>query len=207
MKTASDAFERIGMPACIVNQHGRIVEWNGAAADFFRLSGNDVLGHEWHSIITTVNTPGCCALCKTRRTLREGSVAMPIEVTLSVAGYQQRVTMMPLPVTLDPEEALGFVVLHPGSTGKDAASVRGPVSIQSRVRHLSDDRIIDELTMREREILACVVHGYDARGIAAQVGISHATARNYVQRILSKLGARNKAEAVNLALSYNLLAS
>jgi DNA-binding NarL/FixJ family response regulator len=67
--------------------------------------------------------------------------------------------------------------------------------------------MIDELTAREREILACVVDGLDARRIAAQLDISHATARNHVQRILNKLGVRNKAEAVSVALTYNLLAS
>jgi DNA-binding NarL/FixJ family response regulator len=75
------------------------------------------------------------------------------------------------------------------------------------VRNLGEDRIIENLTARERDILSCVVEGYDARTIASRLGISHATARNYVQRILTKLGARNKAEAVNVALTYNLLAS
>jgi DNA-binding CsgD family transcriptional regulator len=207
MKTAMESFERIGVPACVANQHGRIIEWNEASADLFRLPMDDVLGLEWHNVITTVNTAGCCALCRTRRTLREGGVAMPIEVTLSIHGFHQHVTMMPLPMKLDLDEAIGFMIVLPEAAEDHEKELASPISIQSRVRRLSDERIVDELTAREREVLTCVVHGYDARGIAAQVGISHATARNYVQRILSKLGARNKAEAVNLALSYNLLAS
>lgn len=82
-----------------------------------------------------------------------------------------------------------------------------PVSTHSRVRKLGNDHLIDELTPRERDILACIVDGYDARSIASDLGLSHATARNYVQRILAKLGVHNKAEAVSLALRYNLLAS
>jgi PAS domain S-box-containing protein len=207
MKTAIESFERIGMPACVANQHGRFIEWNEAAAELFRLRADTVLGREWHNVITTVNTSGCCALCQTRRTLREGGVAMPLEVTLSIDGFHQHATMMPLPLRLDLDEAIGFMIVLPEASESSGGDFASPIPIQSRVRRLNDERIVDELTVREREVLACVVHGYDARGIAAQVGISHATARNYVQRILSKLGARNKAEAVNLALSYNLLAS
>jgi DNA-binding NarL/FixJ family response regulator len=94
---------------------------------------------------------------------------------------------------------------NPTSDESPAPSSR--FSTHSRVRHVDDDRILDELTARELEILACVVEGLDARSIAGTLGITHATARNYVQRVLMKLGARNKAEAVSVALTYNLLAS
>jgi DNA-binding CsgD family transcriptional regulator len=205
--TAIDTFERVGLPACAANEHGRLVGWNEGASDFFGLSASDAIGCEWHGIITTVDTPGCCALCNARRALHSGGAAMPIDVTLSINGHHEHVTMLPVPIKLGAEEALGIVILRTGSADGDRRNVSAPIPIHSRVRRLGDDRIVDELTAREREVLACVVDGHDARGIAAQIGISHATARNYVQRILSKLGARNKAEAVNLALSYNLLAS
>lgn len=207
VKTAIDTFDRVGLPACVANEHGRLVAWNQAAESFFGLLASNVMGREWHSIITTVNTSGCCALCIARRHLRNGSMVMPIDVTLSIGGYHEHVTMLPVPETHGSEEVLGIVILNSGTKDQHSDRADTPIPMYSRIRRLDDDRIVDELTPREREVLACVVHGYDARGIASHVGISHATARNYVQRILSKLGARNKAEAVNLALSYNLLAS
>jgi DNA-binding NarL/FixJ family response regulator len=115
--------------------------------------------------------------------------------------------MIPVPMSADSDEEIGFLMLSHELTGIADATEPSPARVRARVRHLDDDRMIDELTAREREILACVVNGFDARRIAAQLDISHATARNHVQRILNKLGVRNKAEAVTVALTYNLLAS
>jgi DNA-binding NarL/FixJ family response regulator len=113
--------------------------------------------------------------------------------------------MLPVPLSSN-DDVLGFMILPAQPAAARAAGAPAPIPMSSRVVQL-DDRIVENLTHREREVLACVVEGCDARTIAQTVGITHATARNYVQRILTKLGARNKAEAVNVALRYNLIAS
>ena len=41
--------------------------------------------------------------------------------------------------------------------------------------------------------------------IADQLGISSFTVKNHVQKILRKLGARNRAHAVALAITHDLL--
>jgi len=143
--------------------------------------------------------------CRTRQSLRNGDVADPVDAILSINGNYQQVTMVAVPMGRHAETAIGFLILNP--TVASSAETAPLPAVPAGVRHLDDDRIIDELTAREREILACVVEGFDARSIAGRLGITHATARNYVQRILNKLGVRNKAEAVNVALTYNLLAS
>jgi DNA-binding NarL/FixJ family response regulator len=206
MEDAFEPLSRIGLPACAVNEHGRITYWNQGAADFFRRSTEIALGTEWHSLIRAVASEGCCPLCHARRSLRSGGTTVPERVTLSVHGYHQQVTMipMPMPMQVGSAETLGFLILPQEFL---ESATRDPIPLCSRVRTLGQDRIIEILTPRERDILACVVEGQDARTIASELGISHATARNYVQRILTKLGVRNKAEAVNVALTYNLLAS
>jgi DNA-binding CsgD family transcriptional regulator len=165
------------------------------------------VGHEWHTIVRTVEMSGCCVLCRTRHALRKQEPAVPSETTVSINGCHRRVIMVPMPIRIGTDESVSFLVLDPEKAGDTDAELKVPTPIHSRVRHLEDSRMIDQLTIREREVLACVVNGSDARSIASKLGISHATARNYVQRILSKLGVRNKAEAVMVALTYNLLAS
>ncbi len=201
----TESFERVAVPMCAVNYHCRIVAWNRAAESFFGLAAEQVLGREWHSVIFTVGVPGCCALCRARRALHGGDTMSPMDVRVSVDGGHHSVTMLPVPMNWEGDESLSFAILPAGSSAP-AVGPRMPIPINSRVVQL-DDRIVENLTTREREVLACVVEGFDARTIAETVGITHATARNYVQRILTKLGARNKAEAVNVALRYNLIAS
>jgi NarL family two-component system response regulator LiaR len=63
----------------------------------------------------------------------------------------------------------------------------------------------NDLTERQRQVLALVVDGLSNAQIAEQLIISPATARYHVSTILSKLGATNRAEAAALAIKYDLL--
>jgi NarL family two-component system response regulator LiaR len=62
-----------------------------------------------------------------------------------------------------------------------------------------------DLTEREREILALVASGLSNGEIGQQLGLSVSTVKYHVHGILSKLGAACRAEAVALALEYNLI--
>jgi pimeloyl-ACP methyl ester carboxylesterase/DNA-binding CsgD family transcriptional regulator len=55
---------------------------------------------------------------------------------------------------------------------------------------------LDELTTREHEVLELVAQGLDNDAIGKQLHISKRTARNHVSLILSKLGAKNRAQAI-----------
>ena len=55
------------------------------------------------------------------------------------------------------------------------------------------------LSSREREILAACAEGLSSAEIATRQWLSDGTVRNRVSEILAKLGARNRAEAVQIA--------
>jgi DNA-binding NarL/FixJ family response regulator len=61
------------------------------------------------------------------------------------------------------------------------------------------------LTTRERQALDLLSAGASTAEVAARMGIAHNTARNHVQRVLEKLGARSKLEAVAIARREGLL--
>jgi DNA-binding CsgD family transcriptional regulator len=200
-----ESLYHLGVPTIAVNEYGRIVFWNRYAANFFHLQSDLAVGREWHTVVQSVKTPECCVLCWTRQALRRGEAARPLDSIVFVAGCRQRVVMVPIPSAIDTSANITFLIIDHGLAVNVHGSVSAPVPVPSGVLRLEEDRVIVDLTTRERDILACVAEGLDARGIAASIGISHATARNYVQQLLTKLCARNKAEAVSIALTHNLL--
>ena len=61
------------------------------------------------------------------------------------------------------------------------------------------------LTVREREILNLLAEGIGTDGIRRQLKISRVTVRNHVQRILHKLNAHSRLEALARARRKGLL--
>ncbi|MGW5361619.1 response regulator [Actinopolymorpha pittospori] len=55
---------------------------------------------------------------------------------------------------------------------------------------------LESLTTREREILDMMSKGLDNREISSRLNIAYPTVRSHVRKVLEKLGARSKLEAV-----------
>lgn len=61
------------------------------------------------------------------------------------------------------------------------------------------------ITAREAEILDWVRQGMSNQQIAMRLGISPLTVKNHMQKLLRKLGAGNRAQAVAMAIAQDLL--
>jgi len=62
-----------------------------------------------------------------------------------------------------------------------------------------------DLTDREREVLALLVKGLSNQEISNNLHISMATVKYHLTRLFSKLGAKNRIEAVTTAIEFNLV--
>jgi NarL family two-component system response regulator LiaR len=79
-------------------------------------------------------------------------------------------------------------------------------AVQALVRPVANAGAVgDDLTPREREVLALMVKGLTNPEIAERLVVSRSTAKAHVSNVLAKLGVSNRAEAVALAVQRKLV--
>ncbi|SMQ18965.1 two component transcriptional regulator, LuxR family [Streptomyces sp. Ag82_O1-12] len=71
-----------------------------------------------------------------------------------------------------------------------AKPARGPAA---------DPAVLDRLTRREREVLACLGEGLSNAGVAERLDMAEATVKTHVSRLLGKLELRSRVQAAVLA--------
>jgi DNA-binding NarL/FixJ family response regulator len=97
--------------------------------------------------------------------------------------------------------AAGDSVISPGLTRKliDAFTSHLP-------GHAPDqERRLDRLTEREREVLTAVATGWTNAEIAERLHLAESTVKSHVSNILTKLGARDRVQAVIFAYDVGLV--
>jgi DNA-binding NarL/FixJ family response regulator len=66
-------------------------------------------------------------------------------------------------------------------------------------------RRLADLTPRESQVLRLVAEGYSNQEIAGLLVIAESTAKTHVKRVLAKIGARDRAQAVVIAYQSGLM--
>lgn len=76
---------------------------------------------------------------------------------------------------------------------------------ETRGAHDESQLFADQLTPREREVLALLVEGASGQMVARRLGISSNTVRTHVQSILAKLQVHSRLEAVAFAVRHGVI--
>ena len=95
--------------------------------------------------------------------------------------------------------ASGESLLSPGVTRRLIAE------FAARTREARPVRGLDELTDREREVLALIATGLSNEEIARRIYVSQSTVKTHAARAMMKLGAHDRAQLVVLAYEAGLV--
>jgi DNA-binding CsgD family transcriptional regulator len=208
-EAARAASDRIGSsaPAFVSALDGTVVGWNREAAALLGVAGGRAIGGPCWRLVAGHGTDGvpiCRHGCSVLQEGSRGSAPGPADVI--VTGPRGRRTLHFQHLVLKGPDGEPVAVLH---LLEDVDAERREARVARRARRLTAglDRtgpaleVEALLTPRELEVLAVLTRGFTAREVADTLGLSHATARTHIQRILVKLGAHNRISALAVAVS------
>lgn len=191
----------LAMPVWITVADGTIAFLNSRAETLCGLSHSDCVGHSCYLVIAGRTPEGatlCCPRCRVRRLSDEHREIEPIRMNLPApGGGRQEVTVV---VIVLADGRLVHCVVDVGRERRlrkfiDRVVLRTPENGPDEHHGRTE-----ELTSREREILALLAEDATLHEIAERLGVSYATVRNHVQHILAKLGVHSILEAVAVFL-------
>ena len=201
-------------PTFAVAMSGEVVGWNAAVTQLLGMPEAKAVGRKCWSVLAGRALDGtlfCRATCPILHAARAGHSSAPVEVvrgrpsrggTARVGGANPHVVLHHLALR-DPEGQPSAVV----HLVEDVTERRRREVVGERLRAVATGTgaLGVRLTRREREILGLLVGGLTTREAAERLGIRPTTARNYIQRVLAKLGAPNRLAAVMKVLWVNTL--
>lgn len=145
-----------------------------------------------------------------------------IEATLAILKEWKKAKIIILTSYLDNEKI--YPVLDAGAKGyllktskadEILQAVRkvynGELAIETEVdkrvqHHRNHTELHDDLTARERDVLALIAKGYENQRIADELFISLKTVKTHVSNILAKLEVSDRTQAVVYAFRHHLVA-
>ena len=149
--------------------------------------------HRPDVLITDVEMPQMSGLDVARQLQGRSSARVIMLTNFARAGYLRRAL----------EAGVSGYVLKAQPANELADAVRrvhcGSRVIDPQLAAESWNSDVDPLTPRQREILKLATDGSSTAAIAARLGISAGTVRNYLSEAILKLGAANRIEAARIA--------
>jgi PAS domain S-box-containing protein len=193
-----------------IDSDGCILGWNAAAEGLFGYPAQDVIGRACIEVLDFEDRCGN-TVCDTECSLHgaphgDGSWVVPTREVLARTDSGRRLWLSLTTVLVPPAEDERCCRIHlmrqAGVTPELEEALIERLTQPKRGE--VDVSVIDQLTLREREVLRLMAEGLGTQEIADQLFVSSTTARNHVQHILKKLNCHTRLEAVALALRNHI---
>jgi DNA-binding NarL/FixJ family response regulator len=199
-------------PAFAIDSLGLISAWNQAAVELFGLDAREAIGGPCHEILKGTDEGGvsCSERCAIKQALEANRPVRNFDLQIETRMGRQWSNISIL------------IVADPASASRHAIHIVHPREMRKRLEIMMRDFIVREteltrdvaarvlssvriatnnvkLTARETEILQLLARGNNTKAIAEALSISGKTTSNHISKILVKLDAHTRLEAVQRA--------
>jgi PAS domain S-box-containing protein len=198
-----------------VDRDQRILLWNRAAEGLLGFKANEVVGRHCYEVIGGRDEAGrvvCQAHCRHIMAIRRQELVRDHDLAIRSNGGREiwvNVSTIRLPFRRRDSRVL-IHLLRDISRRKETERLVERLLFTATKFLLSPETDsamsspaflpVRAMTNREQEVLRLLARGASTETITAKLGISPATARNHITKILTKLGVHSRLEAVTLAL-------
>lgn len=191
----------LGTAVWISDPEGNISYLNRRAEALLGHTSTACIGSPCHRVVCgydELGRPFCGSLCPILRRARMGQDIEPVRIRLT-GSEKGKEWVQVLPILVHNPNGGGPYLVHCVLDEDRAHRIEHyltRVATRSNPAENGETEPRFMLTRREREILDLLVEDKTLHGIAVKLNVSHATVRNHVQHILTKLGVHSTMEAV-----------
>ncbi len=210
VRDALDILARSDDGVFAVDGRQRVVYWSGAAQRLLGLPAAGVLGRYCYDVILGRDyegNPFCRRDCPTMRAARRGQPTPNYDVACGRNGAELWLNVSVIPLPRASPDAPALVHLVRDVSARRRSERLAQAAIKSVEDFVAGGRASvacggpypvpgPSLTARELEVLQLLGDGLGTQQLATGLGVSRATVRNHVQRLLAKMGAHTRLEAV-----------
>ncbi len=202
---ASDFILKTADAAVAVDREQRIVFWNTGAEELFGHKAEEVRGQYCYEVIGGLDDSGCdvCrAQCFAMTSALQGDLVPARDLLILTNGTRETwasVSTMVAPARWQNQFALVHmfrdISYHKNLEGfiRQLRSSLAGICVQNRG---VDAPPGNNLSTREREVLALLASGASTKAISEKLFISPLTARNHIRNVFAKLGVNSRLGAV-----------
>ena len=193
---------RSAEPMFVSDEHQRVVAWSEAATELLGWEADDAIGRTCYEVIAGTEPDGhpvCGRNCRVAANARRNRVTSSYDVVARTRDGERIFLTCAIVLAAGGGEQRPFMVHLLRS--RSAPTSAAPASLEP------DDvaPVGNPLSRRELEVLHLLADGRTTDEIAEALSISRFTARNHINNIERKLGARSRVEAVVLGQHHRLI--
>ncbi len=203
----------------VVNGEQKILQWNDSAERILGFSRGEVIGRRCYEVLNgreRQNRPYCRKDCPVISKARRGRVSENYDLCCVTADGQAR--WLNIGILIPGKGPMKGYAVHLFRDVTERRKVEEFARKAARalrdLRISAGDEAIDaepsptptpSLSRRENEVLRLLATGMKTRQIAEALGIRPLTARNHISRLLNKLGAESRLEAILYASQRGII--